>query len=252
MIVDFKVQKNWLKTEKGNLFVCSWENEEFQNKAPLILFHDSLGCVQLWRDFPEKLAKATQRNVIAYDRLGFGQSEIRYDEPNVSFISQEAEEVFPILIKTLNLNNFILFGHSVGGAMAIECASLFPDKCLALITESAQSFVEERTIEGILLAKKNFEKPSEIIKLEKYHGERALWVLKAWTDVWLSMGFSTWSLEKTLTKVISPILVIHGDKDEYGSMKFPLMISEGTSGESRMEILENCGHVPHREQPERV
>ena len=136
--------------------------------------------------------------------------------------------------------------------MAILCASFFPDRCVALVTESAQAFVEERTIEGILLAKNNFERPSEMAKLEKYHGERADWVLKAWTEVWLSTKFSTWSLEKVLPNVFSPILVIHGDKDEYGSVQFPLMISQCTSGKSRMELLENCGHVPHREQAESV
>jgi len=38
--------------------------------APILLFHDSLGCVDLWRSFPGKLANATGRRVIAYDRLG--------------------------------------------------------------------------------------------------------------------------------------------------------------------------------------
>ena len=40
--------------------------------APIILMHDSLGCVALWRDFPAQLAQATARVVYAYDRLGFG------------------------------------------------------------------------------------------------------------------------------------------------------------------------------------
>ena len=45
-------------------------------KPPIVLFHESLGCIELWRDFPRKLSQITGREVIAYDRLGFGQSDV--------------------------------------------------------------------------------------------------------------------------------------------------------------------------------
>ena len=49
-------------------------NNSFKNKPTIVFLHDSLGCTQLWRDFPEKLAENTQCNVLVYDRLGYGKS----------------------------------------------------------------------------------------------------------------------------------------------------------------------------------
>ncbi|MGL6126360.1 alpha/beta fold hydrolase, partial [Chryseobacterium artocarpi] len=49
-------------------------NNSFEDKPTIVFLHDSLGSVQLWRDFPAKLAAATECNVLAYDRLGYGKS----------------------------------------------------------------------------------------------------------------------------------------------------------------------------------
>jgi pimeloyl-ACP methyl ester carboxylesterase len=48
------------------------------------------------------------------------------------------------------------------------------------------------------------------------------------------------------------VLALHGDRDEYGSIAFPNYIVENTAGESAMRILEDCGHVPHRERMDDV
>ena len=42
--------------------------------ATFVLLHEGLGCVALWRDFPEKLAAATGLGVFAYSRAGYGRS----------------------------------------------------------------------------------------------------------------------------------------------------------------------------------
>lgn len=247
---------HWIQTPNGKIFARSWKPQNSyladQDSTPILLFHDSLGCIQLWRQFPALLADATGRTVYAYDRLGFGQSEIQIKPSPISFIEDEARIYFPLICKQLGLETVILFGHSVGGAMAVNCASLYPELCEAVITESSQAFVEDRTVEGILAAKKNFAQPGEISKLEKYHGDKALWVLKAWTDVWLSTEFANWSLKEALPKVHCPVLAIHGDKDEFGSHLFPEMITHLAGGHSEMRLFENCGHVPHKEQTQVV
>lgn len=237
---------------KSKIYVKRWYPSEKSNTIPLILLHDSLGCVEMWRDFPRVLSEKLGCEVIAYDRLGFERSSSRSELPSLRFVNEEAEVYLPTLLARLGVKKFNLFGHSVGGAMAVVAAHHFADQCEGVITESAQAFVEERTLRGIAQAKVEFENPIIYAKLEKYHGEKTKWVLDAWIKVWLSPAFKSWSLKDELPKVKCPLLSIHGDRDEYGSIQFPEMICASTGGPAVKHILLNCGHNPHREQPEAV
>ncbi len=235
----------------GRVFVRRWTSAG-ANGAPLILLHDSLGSVEQWRDFPPALAAATRRPVIAYDRLGFGKSGARAERASADFIRAEAQSCFPALRSALGITRFALFGHSVGGAMALAIAATHVADCQAVITEATQAFVEPRTLEGIRSARRQFEDPAQFEKLVRWHGDKARWVLEAWTEVWLSAQFRSWTLDPYLPAVTCPVLAIHGDLDEYGSVEFPRRIAGGLAGPSRLAILEHCGHVPHRERSAEV
>lgn len=235
----------------GDLFVRQWQGGQTQ-KLPIILLHDSLGCVELWKDFPAALAAKTSRTVIAYDRLGFGQSSQRTQPPSQNFINEEAQIYFPAIARTLGLDGYVLFGHSVGGGMALTIAAQPYEGCKAVITVSAQAFVEEKTLAGIRAAKQGFEDEAQFSRLQKWHGARARWVLDAWTEVWLAPEFRDWSLDTGLDKIRCPVLAIHGDADEYGSEEFPRRIAQGVRGLSQMKIMASCGHVPHREKENEV
>jgi len=242
-----------IPTPWGTLHARRWFPERPDPRQPVIvLFHDSLGCVELWRDFPALLCQRSGLEVVAYDRPGFGQSN-PYPEPlPLSFIGDEADNVFPLLRKALGIGRFIVFGHSVGGAMATVCAARHDADCVALITESAQAFVEARTLEGIRLAKAQFREPGQLERLARYHGNKAQWVLEAWTETWLSDDFSDWTLADTAGAVDCPTLVLHGDHDEYGSLAQPARIAALAGEQGRTVILDGCHHVPHREDPQRV
>ncbi|MPM72091.1 hypothetical protein SDC9_119064 [bioreactor metagenome] len=62
-------QTHWISTPRGQLHAQSW-SPATQHGSPVILLHDSLGCVALWRGFSERLAEAMGRQINAYDRLG--------------------------------------------------------------------------------------------------------------------------------------------------------------------------------------
>lgn len=145
----------------------------------------------------------------------------------------------------------MLFGHSVGGGMAINIASKDSD-CKAVITVSAQSFVEDVTVKGIKNAQTMFQQPGQLERLERWHGAKAKWVLNAWIDTWLSDEFKDWSLAPAIGNVLCPVLAIHGDDDEYGSIAFPQFITERSGGSSQLLIIQDCGHMPHREKPQEV
>ena len=247
-------REQFVSTDQGRLFVRRWTPSPAPaaGMLPIVMFHDSLGSVELWRDLPERLARATGREIIAYDRLGFGRSDPSpHPLPALTFIPDEALGGFRWLHQGLGLDGFIAFGHSVGGAMAVVCAAHYPD-CRALITESAQTFGEERTLEGIRAARENFRDPAQVARVAKYHGDKARWVLDAWIDNWLAPEFQQWSLAAELPHVSCPVLAIHGDSDEYGTPIHAKRIAGDSAGPGTLVIIERCGHVPHREQPDFV
>ena len=251
-------QDHWIATPQGRLFARRWTpaaptaNGASTTAAPIVLLHDSLGCVELWRDFPPQLALATGREVIAYDRLGFGHSDSYPGLLALDFVHTEAHTGFAVLCRQLGLARCVLFGHSVGGAMAAVCAAEFAQQCQALVTESAQAFVEERTLAGIRQARDAFAQPGELQRLHKYHGDKAGWVLDAWVNTWLNPAFRHWSLDAVLAQVQCPVLALHGENDEYGSVRQPERFATLPAGPTRLQLLPGCGHVPHREQPEVV
>ena len=241
------VEDRWVDGEAGRVFVRRWPVEG-SGRAPIVLLHDSLGSVAQWRELPSKLAQTTSREVIAYDRLGFGQSDPRDELPSPAFVREEATTSFAAVRDALQLQHFVLFGHSVGGAMALEIAAAEGARCVGVVSESAQAFVEPRTRDGIRNAKATFASDAQMARLQRWHGDKARWVLEAWTEVWLDASFDVWSLRDCLPRVHCPVLAIHGDGDEYGSLSFPCTIADGVAGPSRMVALQGCGHVPHREQ----
>jgi pimeloyl-ACP methyl ester carboxylesterase len=240
----------FIETRHGRLFARTWSLEQqglSADDAPVVLLHDSLGCVELWRDFPAQLAATTGKAVVAYDRLGFGRSDAHPGELSVGFVGNEAESGFSALKEQLGIGSFIAFGHSVGGGMAVHCADRHRADCLALVTESAQAFVEDRTLEGIRAAKQGFQAEGQLGRLTRYHSEKARWVLDAWTETWLSPEFADWNLEAEVQPLDCPVLAIHGGRDEFGSPAHPQRIAQLARNHSQVLLIDECGHVPHRE-----
>jgi pimeloyl-ACP methyl ester carboxylesterase len=240
-------------TPGGALFVRIWGGRErCRAVPPILLFHDSLGSVELWREFPAALAQSTGRPVIAYDRLGFGRSDPHPGVLPFAFVRDEAHSSVPALRTALEIDRMVLFGHSVGGAMAVVTAARFAESTVSVITESAQSFVEERTLAAIRAAKVSFEAPGQVERLVRYHGDKAAWVLNAWTESWLRPRFATLVLDNYLRRLRCPVLAIHGDRDEFGSLAQPRRIAALAATHTETVILEDTGHVPHREKPDLV
>ncbi|MEK6347996.1 MAG: alpha/beta fold hydrolase [Burkholderia sp.] len=241
---------HWIDTRAGRLFAQRWAGAApaaAADTAPIVLLHDSLGSVALWREFPAALSRATGRDVIAYDRLGFGRSEPAAAPLPHDFIHAEARDALPALQQAFGFTRFVVLGHSIGGAMAAACAAAHPAQCEALVTLSAQAFAEDRTLDGIRAARDAFAAPEQFARLARHHGERARWVLDAWVDTWLDPAFAAWTLDATLARIVCPVLALHGDADEYGSPRHPARIVEGAAGPARLVLLPGCGHVPHRE-----
>lgn len=232
------------------IYIKRW-SVGLSQQAPIILLHESLGSVELWKTFPEKLAAMTQRDVIAYDRLGFGKSS-PLTQLNLNFVIDEASSTFQQVVQHFQLEQFLVMGHSVGGGMAAVCAGIYPEQCRAVITASAQTEVEDVTLTGILKAKNNFNNEKFIGRLTKFHGNKAQWVLNAWTDTWLSPAFVDWNINDQIRQIHCPMLVIHGEQDEYATLAQPQRFVDLASGKTELQILKDCGHFPHQEKETEV
>lgn len=245
IVSDFSVD-----TALGRLAARQWEPADAgRTLAPIVMLHDSLGSIALWRDFPERLAAAAGRRVIAYDRLGFGGSDPHPGQLSMDYVQDESRTFLPQVLAQAQADAFLALGHSIGGCMGIASAAQHA-RCQGLITIAAQAYVDERIVAGIVDARNMFRDPAQFARLEKYHGAQARWVLDSWADTWTSPDFSSWNMGAELPQVRCPALVLHGDRDEYGSLAQPQRIADSIQGPVTFRVLEDCGHIPHREKPE--
>ncbi|MGA8824515.1 MAG: alpha/beta hydrolase, partial [Pseudolabrys sp.] len=88
-------------------------------KAPtLVLLHEGLGCVDLWGDFPDRLAAATDAGVFVYSRAGYGRSSPVMLPRPLSYMHDEARETLPRLLDAIGFERGLLVGHSDGASIA--------------------------------------------------------------------------------------------------------------------------------------
>ncbi|MDO1449198.1 alpha/beta hydrolase [Rhodocytophaga aerolata] len=239
------MQEEYVYIGDNQLMVA--RSNPWEGRPTIIFLHDSLGSIKLWRDFPSKLGEATCCNVLVYDRQGYGKSGpfISNNRMN-NYLELEADIVY-LLIKQYAVKQAILFGHSDGGSIALITAAKYPSPILGVITEGAHIFVEDITLQGIREAVKTYQTTNLKERLEKYHGDKTDALVWAWAKTWLSDEFKSWNIEHFLPEIQCPVLVIQGEKDEYGTLHQVEGITSQVSGVAFQFIVPQVGHTPHKE-----
>jgi len=215
-------------------------------RPPLLLLHEGLGCVAMWRHFPEKLAAATGCRVIVWSRAGYGGSEPYAVPRRADYMHREAEDVLPAFIAALGVERPVLVGHSDGGSIALIFAGAFPAVPRGVAVMAPHEFVEEQTLAGIRLAREAWTMTDLPAKLGRYHPD-AQRVFFDWNDTWLSPAFRDWNIEAYLPRIRCPVLAMQGEDDEYATMRQIDVIAARVPG-TRLLKLAECGHSPHRDQ----
>ena len=217
----------------------------------LVLLHEGLGCIDMWRDFPEKLAKLTKYPVFVYSRQGYGRSD-PCDVPRpIEYMHIEAKDVLPELLKVAKISNYILIGHSDGGSISLIFAGCEERPGLqALITMAPHIICEHITVDAIKLAKIAFNTGKLRQGLLKYHFENVDCAFWGWNGAWLNRYFKDWNIEEFLPNINVPQLIIQGEDDQYGTTIQVEGISEQSSGSVEIKMFKDCGHSPYREQTE--
>ena len=209
----------------------------------LVLLQEGLGSVGLWRDFPQALHAATGRRVIAFSRFGHGRSEPPPLRRTPTFFHQESLEVLPEVLAQLDAPEPVLVGHSDGASIALIHAARHPVAGLALLAPHV--IVEEVTVAAIRKAREAFDGGALRARMARHHDDPDA-AFNGWCDVWLDPDFRDWSLEPDAEAVTSPVLLIQGEGDPYGTLDQLDRIEARVRGPVERLVVPG-GHSPHLE-----
>ncbi|MEZ5293589.1 MAG: alpha/beta hydrolase [Vicinamibacterales bacterium] len=218
--------------------------------VPIVLLHEGLGSVSLWRGFPALLAEVTSRPVFAYSRRGYGRSAARGRGLALDFMETEAA-VVPRVLDAAGIARAVLFGHSDGGSIALLAAATVPSRVEALVLEAPHVFVEDLSVASIARMRDQWAASDLRARLARHH-QHVDEAFLGWNGVWLDPAFRAWTIEPVLSRVACPTLVLQGIDDEYGTVAQVEAIAAQTAGTVETALLPHCGHSPHRDRPAEV
>ena len=220
----------------------------------LVFLHEGLGCIAMWLDFPATLVEATHLPALVYERWGYGSSDPlpTIGARPLSYLHDEAFTSLPEVLAQCAIDDAIIIGHSDGGSIALMFAAAHPGKVRGVITEAAHVFVEDITLDGIREAVKIYETTNLKKRLTRYHGDNTEATFHGWADTWLSPEFRDWNIEEFLPKITTPLFVIQGADDQYGTPAQVEAIAGQIKGPSKKWLVPECGHIPHADAREAV
>jgi pimeloyl-ACP methyl ester carboxylesterase len=235
--------------------------------APLVLLHGLLDCAVGWKH----LAGVMDRPCYAVDLPGFGDS----DRPTRNRISAYAEDVQTALA-ALDVHDFTLVGHSLGGAVAAGLAERLRDDVAALVLLAPAGFGRIHLAEAIQLpgvrslvrhglplalwnpvtafgvymaVVGNGHRPDHelVVRLRK---NAYRWAAGAGcaNEAITESGRSRRALYRRQLDYHGPVVALWGDRDRL----VPLAHRDGVMTafpQAQISVWKNMGHHPQRERP---
>lgn len=223
------------------------------SEAPtIIMLHEGLGCVGLWRDFPDKLAQETGHGVFVYSRRGYGASQPCTLPRPLDYMTREAMDVLPDVLTEIGLRRGILLGHSDGASIAaIYAGSIQDHRIRGLMLMAPHVFTEPMGLAAIAKTKQAYETGNLRAKLAAYHADVDN-AFRGWNDAWLDPEFARWNIEEVIAYIRVPVLAIQGKDDQYGTAAQIQALEEQLYSPLDIELIDECRHSPFIDQPERT
>jgi 2-succinyl-6-hydroxy-2,4-cyclohexadiene-1-carboxylate synthase len=237
---------------------------------PLVLLHGFTGSAASWDGHMD--AFANRYRVAAVDLIGHGQSDAPAD-PGRYTIAHEIEDVIGVL-DHLAMGRVALAGYSMGGRVALATAIAAPDRCSALILESASPGIADPEGRVVREAQDN-EMATSIIRegIEPFVGRwerQPIFASQAALPDSVRAGLRAQRLRNNpvglanslrgmgqgaqlpmhafLGEIRVPTLLIAGALDEKYRMIATQM--QAIMPGAVLEIVDGAGHAVHLEQPE--
>ncbi len=225
-----------------------------EDSPTIVLLHEGLGCVSMWKDFPEVLCFMTGLSVFSYSRAGYGKSSRIVLPRLINFHTDEAINVLPKILRAAGIGCCVLIGHSDGASigMIYVGANNTSHRVDGLILMAPHVLAERKCISAVELAIDAYENGKLRPALCKHHGKNVDCAFRGWAGVWTNPSFATWNIERYLPSITPPTLVIRGVNDPYNTSIHMERIEELVSGNVESFNLTDGGHAPHQEQAFRV
>jgi pimeloyl-ACP methyl ester carboxylesterase len=177
----------------------------------VVLLHEGLGCVALWRDFPAALAEATGCGVFAYTRSGYGASDPTVLPRPMSYMHDEALTVLPRVL------------------------------------DAAEHFiVEDINIASIAAIKSSYEQGDLRQRLARYHRDVDM-AFYGWNGAWLDPRFRNFDITDYIGRIRVPLLALQGEDDPYGTVAQFQVLQRTAHCPLQMQMIPGARHAPHLE-----
>lgn len=226
-------------------------------RPTMVFLHEGLGSVSMWSSregsWPQSVCDAAGAPGIVFSRRGYGRSDAVADVRGAGrlppdYMHREAFGVLPALLRALGIERPLLVGHSDGGTIALLHASRHP--VAGCVVMAPHVIVEDLSIASIGQARVAYESGELRERLARHHADVdcAFW---QWNDVWLSQAFRSFDIRSDCRSIRAPVLAIQGRDDPYGTLRQVQEIAP-TQGPLRIEVIDRCGHSPHKDHPQQV
>jgi pimeloyl-ACP methyl ester carboxylesterase len=216
----------------------------------IVLLHEGLGCVDLWRDVPERLAAETGNGVFAYSRFGYGRSDPAPLPRPMIYMHDEALQVLPRVLDAAGITRAILVGHSDGGSIAAIYAGAVRDpRIVGVALIAAHFFVEDLNIESIARIRTGYETKDLRSRLARYHTDVDV-AFRGWNDAWLDPRFREFDITEYLPTIPVPVLALQGADDPYGTEAQLHVLRRHVTSPLETKLIPGARHAPHLEAKE--
>lgn len=176
----------------------------------LILLHGALGHHDIFNPYLETLSGYFKIHTLLFS--GHGGTELPADEINIKKYTEE----LALYCKDRNLTDVFIFGHSMGGYIALCYALQFPENVNSIITLGTKfDWTEEQAVKESKMLDPDviLEKvPKYAQLLESQHGSKWRQLLPAIADLMIDLGKNP-PLKNNLNTINSPVQIMVGDKD---------------------------------------
>jgi pimeloyl-ACP methyl ester carboxylesterase len=248
---------------RGGTLETGWWGPAPCDAPTLVLLHEGLGSVALWRNVPERLAAATGWGVFAYSRFGYGNSDTTLLPRPMTYMHHEAQVVLPGVLRAAGIERAALVGHSDGGSIAAiyagsrahyspatrDCEGLADStavRLLGLVTIAAHFVVEELNLASIRQIKVEYETGTLRNRLARYHHHVDV-AFRGWNDAWLDPRFRDFDITGFLPHIQVPVLGLQGAVDPYGTALQIDILKANVRAPITTELIAGAQHSPHLE-----